>query len=280
MSIGEMVKEGLYYARTCKSLWLFGFFVAITSGGSSGSDGGRGGGGAAGLGGALAPSVTTVATIAFLIAVVVVAAIIMRFLSEGALIEGIVRARQGVAMTVREGFRAGWSHWGVLLRIALIYFAAFVGTLALLALPVVLAARASGWPGAVAAGLPVILVAVPCMITIYLVQAFASQIAVLEHRHAWDAIRKARLFLHGRLIHGLKLIVATLVGTLVIVVVGLAAIAAVVLLLIGLAQVVSPFVVILIGCVVVVPALAVMAAMVGTLRSSIWTIGYVTEQGA
>ena len=46
------------------------------------------------------------------------------------------------------------------------------------------------------------------------------RIAVLENRHALDAIGKARLFLHGRLMHGLKLIVATFVGTLGIVLLG------------------------------------------------------------
>jgi hypothetical protein len=35
--------------------------------------------------------------------------------------------------------------------------------------------------------------------------------------------------------------------------------------------------VIVLACVVVVPALSVLAAIVGTFRSSIWTIGYVTQ---
>ena len=56
----------------------------------------------------------------------------MRYVGEGALIEGIVRARQGGVMTMREGFRAGWAHWGVLVRIALLYFAAIVGSVAVL----------------------------------------------------------------------------------------------------------------------------------------------------
>ena len=53
MTIGEMLKQGFHYARTCKSLWLFGFFLGLTSGGSSsGGGGGQGGGvsiGAAGV---------------------------------------------------------------------------------------------------------------------------------------------------------------------------------------------------------------------------------------
>ena len=53
-----------------------------------------------------------------------------------------------------------------------------------------------------------------------MLQALASRIAVLENRHALDAIRKARLFLHGRMLHALKLTVAAFVGTLVVVVAG------------------------------------------------------------
>ena len=158
----------------------------------------------------------------------------MRFVSEGALIEGVVRARQGRTMTTREGFRAGWAHWGVLVRIALLYVAAFIGSVGLLAAPCVIALRAVGPLGGVVFGIPALLVAVPWLVTLYLVQAFASRIAVLENRHALDAIRKARLFLHGRLMHGLKLIVAMFVGTLAIVVLGLVAIVPVALLLAAL----------------------------------------------
>jgi len=32
MTIREIIRQGLHYARTCKSLWLFGFFVGIASG--------------------------------------------------------------------------------------------------------------------------------------------------------------------------------------------------------------------------------------------------------
>jgi len=100
---------------------------------------------------------------------------------------------------------------------------------------------------------------------------------VLDNRHAIDAIGKARLFLHGRLMLGLKLIVATLVGTLVIAFLGLAAMAPVVLLLAALIPVLRFVPVVIVGCVLLLPAIAVLTAIVGTFRSSIWTIGYVTQ---
>ncbi len=284
MTIGEIIRQGLHYARTCKSLWLFGFFVGMASGGSSAGNGGGGsgwslgaGGLAVGIDGPFGLSVTEIAPIVVVIILAVGVALVIRFVSEGALIEGVVRFRKGGIMTTGEGFRAGWAHWGVLLRIELLYFAATIGSLVLLAAPCVVALRALGPLAGVGLGIPALLIAVPWLVTLYLVQAFASRIAVLENRHALDAIAKARLFLHGRLMHGLKLIVATFVGTLVIAFLGLAALVPVGLLLAALIPVLRVFPVIVLGCLVLLPALYVLTAMVGTLRSSIWTIGYVTQ---
>ncbi len=279
MTISEITRQGLYYARTCKSLWLFGLFVGVasldiryTTGKGEGSAGSGGG-----AGGPFGLSATEIALIAVVILLAVVLLIVMRFVSEGALIEGVARARKGGTMTTREGFRAGWAHWGVLVRIALLYFAAIIGSLALLAAPCVIALQAFGSLGAVVLGIPALLIAVPWLVTLYLVQAFAARIAVLENRHALDAIGKARLFLHGRLMHGLTLIVATVVGTLLILFVGLIAVVPVALLLAALRPVLPHVAVIVLGCLVLLPALYVLIAMVGTLRSSIWTIGYVTQ---
>ncbi len=280
MTISEIVRQGLYYARTCRSLWLFGFFVAIASGGSSGGGGGDGTSvGVAGvsISGSFGFSVTQIALVAVVLILAFVAAFVLRFVSEGALIEGVVRARQGGTMTTREGFRAGWAHWGVLVRIALLYFGATIGSLAVLAAPCVIGLQAFGLVGGLALGIPALFVGVPWLVTLYLVQAFASRIAVLENRHALDAIGKARLFLHGRLMHGLKLIVAMFAGTLAIAVVGIVAMLLVALVLVALMQVLSVFPVIVLGCLVLLPVTYVFAAVLGTFRSSIWTIGYVTQ---
>jgi hypothetical protein len=280
MTIREIVRQGFYYARTCRSLWLFGFFVGIASGGSNGGGGGGGhghAGGAAAGGGLLHFSVTEIALFASVIILAAVAGVVMRFVSEGALIEGVVRARQGGVMTTREGFRAGWAHWGVLVRIALLYLVAIIGGLALLAAPCVLAQLAFGPLGGILLGIPALFIAVPYLVTLYLLQAFAARIAVLENRRALDAISKARLFLHGRLIHGLRLMVATFVGTIAIALLAVVAIAPVVLVLVALIPVLRLFPVIVIGCLVLLPGIYVLTAMLGTFRSSIWTIGYVTQ---
>ena len=72
MTTTEIIRQGFYYARTCKSLWLFGFFVGMAGGGSSG--GGDGGGG---LG--LSPAQFAVIAIAAVLAVG--ALIVMQFFS-------------------------------------------------------------------------------------------------------------------------------------------------------------------------------------------------------
>ena len=286
MTITEIIRQGLYYARTCKSLWLFGFFVGLASGG--GSSGGSGNGGrhgvesgaggvAIGIDGPLGLSVRQVALLVVVILLAAGAALVLRCVGEGALIEGVVRARQGGTMTTRDGFRIGWTHWGVLVRIALLYFAVTIGSLALLVAPCVIALQALGPLGAVVLAIPVVFVAVPWLVTLYLVQAFATRIAVLENRHALDAIAKSRLFLHGRLMHGLKLIVAMFVGTLAMVFLAIVAMLPVALLLAALIPVLRVFPVIVIGCLVLLPAIYVVTAVLGTFRSSIWTIGYVTQ---
>ena len=280
MTIFEIVQEGLHYARTRRSLWLFGFFVGVWSGGSNGGSNDSGGGGALGgvaAAGLLASSGGLIGSIAVLIVVVALLFLVLRFVGEGALIEGVVRARRGGAMTTREGFRAGWAHWGVLVRIALLYVAATVGTLALLAAICVVTWHLLGLLGAVLVGIPTLVIAVLALVTMYLVQAFACRIAVLENRHAFDAIGKARLFLHGRLRLGLKLIVATFLGTLVISVLAMVVILPVALLLLALLPLLRVVPVIIIAGLVLVPLAGILTAVIGTFRSSVWTIGYLSQ---
>lgn len=285
MTIAQSIKQGFHYARSCKSLWLFGFVVGIASSGSSGSGSGGSGSGADGLAGfpfalSIADFPPFIYAILAVLAVLALVAVVVHFISEGALIEGVLRARQGGRLTMGQAFRAGWAHWGVLLRITLLYFAAIIGSLALLVIPCVLALRAFGPAGGLALGLPALLIAAPWLITLHLLQAFASRIAVIENRRAVDAVRKARLFLHGRIMHGLKLIVATLVGTIVFALLGIVAIVPVALLVYALVPLVQIVPAIFIGGLTLVPVAFVVIAMMGTFRSSVWTIGYVTEVNA
>ncbi|HEU4486624.1 MAG TPA: hypothetical protein VFR96_14150 [Povalibacter sp.] len=279
MNILEMIKEGLRMARAARTLWLYGFFVGLASAASS-SNGpvpGAPATSAQSLGFSGAPEL-----LALIMVILVAAGAFMYFVSEGALIEGVRRIRATTPPDVREGWRDGLAHWGVLFRITAIYLAAGGGSLLLLAAPALLASKMSGPALAIAFLVPAALIAVPWLVTLYMWQAFASRIAVIENRHARDAIGKARLFLHGRLLHGLKLIVASVLGRIIVTLAGgvvLAAVALVdigVLKIFGMTQQALP--VIALGATTLLPIAIILMAISGTTQSSIWTIGYLMQE--
>ena len=276
MGIVALIREALRIGRAHKSLWLFGFFVGF---GASGGGGGGGGGVQTPAPPPVAPPEPGLVVLLALIGLaVIVGLVILKFVSTGALIEGVKRARTNASLTVREGFREGWAHWGVLFRVAVLYFVATLASVALLAAPVALVGRLSGGgPALFATGALAVIVGVPWLVTLYMWQAFAERIAVLENRHALDAIRKARLFLHGRLRLGLKLLVASFLGVLFVGVLGLAVGAPVVALLFASAAVGGVLGAVALGVLILLPVLFVVIAMIGIVTSSVWTIGYLTE---
>lgn len=272
VGIIAIIQEALRIGRTHKSLWLFGFLVGL--GGNS--SGGRGGGEQA-ASAANAPEPGLVVLLVLVGIAIVVAFVILKFVSTGALIEGVKRARHDASMTVREGFREGWAHWGVLFRIALVYLAVNAATIAVLAGAGYLAWQLFGRPGLFAVGGLAVLVGVPWLVTLYMWQAFAERIAVLENRRALDAIRKARLFLHGRLQHGLKLMVAAFLGVLFVGAVGLVVLVPAGLLVWGSAALGGAVAAVPVGALTLLPLLFVVVAMIGIMTSSVWTIGYLTQ---
>lgn len=290
MTIWEIAVEAFRIALTCRWLWLFGFLVGIWSGGSSGGGSGGGHGVAAGAAASGPPAVANglapggFIEVPFMVLALVAAAamalavlLLLRFIGEGALIVGVVRAREGGTMRTRAGLLAGWTHWGVLLRIALLYVAATMVSVLVPAAAVFATVRTGGVASGVVLALLLLLPLVPWLVTLYLVQAFAMRIAVLEHRHAIDAIAKARLFLHGRIALGLKLLVATLAGTLIFGMVAAMTMVPIVFGLVALLRVLPFGVVIALACVVLLPLVCILTAMLGTYRSSVWTLGYVSQ---
>jgi hypothetical protein len=241
---------------------------------AAGSAGGSGGsGGVSSFVVEDGPALWVIAFIAAAIAAAV-GGMLMNIVSEGALIEGVSRGQ----MTLREGMRLGWSHFGVVLRIKLLVFAACAASIALFAAPVGLAALGL-IPGlaAVLLTVPAILIAVPLLITVYVIYAFALRIAVLENRYAVDAVHKARLFLHGRLLTALKLLGAMALGHVGVGLAGflallpVAGIAAALYFAAGVAPAIAA------GVVLAAPIAFAMAGTLGAYRSSVWTLGYLAE---
>lgn len=276
MGIVAIIQEALRIGRAHKSLWLFGFMVGFGIGGGGGGSGG--GGVQAPPGPPAAPPDPSLVLLLVLIGLaVIVGLVILKFVSTGALIEGVKRARRNASLTMRDGFREGWAHWGVLLRIALLYLVANIATVALLAGLAYLAGAILGRPALLTAGGLAVVVGVPWLVTLYMWQAFAERIAVLENRHAMDAIRKARLFLHGRLRLGLKLLVASFLGVLFVGVLGLAVSAPVIALLVASAALWGVFGAVALGVLTLLPAFFIVISMIGIMTSSVWTIGYLTQ---
>jgi len=109
-----------------KALWLFGFLFALAGGGGGGGGGGSGAGprtgvqGSGGSGGGMPFSLpssidgnTVWIIVAVVVAVIILLAIIMtfvRYVSETAMIAGVDEVEgTGDQLTVRRGFRLGWS---------------------------------------------------------------------------------------------------------------------------------------------------------------------------
>jgi hypothetical protein len=274
VGIIAIIQEALRIGRKHKSLWLFGFLA-----GFSPNVGYQSSGGEPGRPPVLAtpPEWGPVLLVGLVVIAVIVAFVILKFLSTGALIEGVKRARSNVSLTVGEGFREGWAHWGVLFRITLLYLVPNIGSVALLFGACYLVWLAFGSPAVFVAGGIAVLIGVPWLVTLYMWQAFAERIAVLENRRALDAIRKARLFLHGRLSLGLKLFVAAFLGVLFVGALALVVVGPIGLLLYSLTGFWGIFPSVGIGVLLLLPVVFVATALVGIVTSSVWTIGYLTQ---
>jgi len=275
VSVFDLIKEALRIGRTHKSLWLFGFLAGL----GGGFNFGGGGGGQPGPGAVpgLSPDPARVVLVIIVVLAVIAVFVVLRFLATGALIEGVKRARSNGSMSMREGFSEGWAHWGVLFRVALLYLPLYLGSVLVLGGGCVLVFRAAGTPAGVVAAVVALLIGVPWLLTLYMWQAFAERIAVLENRRALDAIAKARLFLHGRLQLGLKLLVASFLGVLLVSVVGFVVIAPITGLVVLSGTLWGMLGAVALGLLTVAPLAFVAIAIVGIMTSSVWTIGYLQQ---
>jgi hypothetical protein len=136
-----------------KALWLFGFLFVLAggAGGGGGSGGGGGGGGSSGSGGGNGngwpfgpmPSINwnlvliiVLAVIAIVIALIVILTVV-RYMAETAMIAGVDEIEStGEALTVRRGFRLGWSRQALLLFLTdlAVHLPLVVAVIALLAM--------------------------------------------------------------------------------------------------------------------------------------------------
>jgi hypothetical protein len=217
----RILKRALSITTSYRALWIFGILMALTAGGrATGSNGGGGGNGGTGPNTfhwpQISPNVLTgliVAGVVFLCVALLLAvvALIARYVAETALIRMVDQHEAtGVKVSVRQGFRLGWSR--AALRLFLMDFA--IGLIALMAflLLVLLAAspllvwltdstpaRVLGTLVAVALAVVVIFVAIVVGIALSLLVQFWHRAVVLEDRNVNAAVRRGWQLVRQRL---------------------------------------------------------------------------------
>jgi hypothetical protein len=272
----SIAKEALKAVWNHKSLWLFGFFVA-----SSGTVSGRS---TPQLHNAVAPHQLP-AWLPPALAVAVVMAVGMLFFivaSHGALIDAARKVKEGEPTGVRTGLRAGlgsfWRVAGVTLSMLLV--TALSATVLAAPVGVALLLGASKWIAA-AIALPLVVGGVPLLLSLHFVLEYALRISVLDGRGVMDAISDARMFLRGRVLESVQLLLVSMLGRL-----GAAA-AGILVALPGAAGGLALYfathsvpLAVTVGGVVAAPFIACVLGAAGAFSSVVWTLGFLESRNA
>jgi hypothetical protein len=253
-----------------KALWFFGLFAAAGSASSSSGDhGGSNGGGA---GGPMPEWVIPVIIVGVLAALAV---FVLHIVSEGALIDGVRRARAGAPVQVRAGLSAGLGTFWRVLGLKALLGAVVVPSVLLIVAPTLGAVIGLypiwvGAPVTIMLGLP----GVPWLVTLYFAYEYALRFAVLDSYGVIASAALAWRHLHGRVGRSLALMGVSLLGSVAsggLMLAGLLVAAA----LGGLVYLIGGAAAGLIaGGVLIVPAGIAVAGALGAYRSSVWTLGY------
>jgi hypothetical protein len=260
-------KDAFKNLWTHKSLWFFGLFLGA-GGGGAGASPQSGHGGNQALPAWLIPVLVAAVVAAF-------GGLFMHVVSEAALIEGVRRNRAGTPLRIGAGMRVGMHHFWRVLGVKLLLALGLGLSGLLLAVPAVLGALGLVplWLG-VAVTVPLLFLAVPWFLTLYFVYVYALRIAVLDERGARVAIREARVYLRGRVLDSLKLLLVSFVGQMGGAAVAAALILPVVALGAALYFTVGLVPAIVVGAALLVPVALAAGGALGTFRSSVWTLGF------
>jgi hypothetical protein len=269
LKVLAIVKQSLQTLWRHKSLWFFGFFV---TGASASAGAPRAGTRTTAVAGALPSWAIWVILAGVLVAL---GSLVLHVLCEAALISEVRRASEGGAPTIGPGLRQAKPHFGRVLVLKAMVAAVYSLAAGVLATPALLAVG-KVLPLAVGLGLSItlVLVGVPVLLSIYFLYVYALRIAVLEDVPAVEAVRRARVFLHGRVAISLELLVAWYLGAALV---GAAVVVASIpaALIAGLCYLAAGKIAALLGGVaLMIPAAMAAVGALGTYRSSVWTLGY------
>jgi hypothetical protein len=295
MDYTKILKRAWQTTWRFKALWIFGFLYSLFGGG-----GGTGGGGARGMQyrvedwPRLAPaaSLGLVLAIGLFVVVLVVLAVVLRYLSQGALIGMVDEAEEKGETSVASGWLIGLANLVRLFAIDLtIGVPAVIVTLVLLGIGlsplILLAARREALAilaviATVALMFAVIAVLILMGVALSVIGELSHRQRVLEGKGVLDSIRDGYQLGRDNLRHvviiwALLLGVSLLFGVIVVptatVIFGLAAAPAAALY----AATESPLASLLLGLVFAVPGILLLSALGGVyeaFRSAVWTLAY------
>ncbi len=296
-----------------RALWLFGFLFALAGGGSS--FGGSSGGGSPSSGGSGSegpppwsrtfpdvPWNTVGFIILGVVAVVLLLVVILtivRYVAETALIAGVDEIENtGETLTVRRGFRLGWSRqaWRLFLTefaIGLLFGLAAVLLLALAASPLLLLLINADVVRVIAVGaailliLPAILFIIVAILTLSLVMPYIQRRVVLGRQGIVASVRQGLKLVRGSLRDtGLMWLLLIAIGfvwgiveipvVIVLVVVSLlmGGVPAGLVYLVSHSWVAAVVVGLPLFLLVLIPTIAFVEGLFQVYRSSAWTLAY------
>ena len=203
----EVLKRAWHTVWRYRALWVFGFILALTTGGGGG---GGGGSGSTNWGYSLdrlppraANTLLAIGIgVACLVVLLIIVAAIARYVAETALIRMVDHHEEtGQKRSVRQGFRLGWSRRAfylflIDLVIGLPVAVVFILLFLLAAAPMLLWATESTAAGAVGTattiglGLLVILLAIVVTVILSVLKPFFRRVCVLEQAGVTEAIRR------------------------------------------------------------------------------------------
>lgn len=274
LDVMQIVKQSLRTLWNRKSLWFFGLFVAGAGGGAGSKPGGS-------VSHATSTPPSWLVPVLITAVVLAVGVLVLHVLSEAALIDGVRRANDGQPTGIGAGLRNAKPHFGRVVCLKALAGATFAAVMTAIAVPALLAiSKVVPLPLGVGLSAMMALAGVPVLLTIYFVYVFALRIAVIEDVPALEAVRRARIFVHGRLSISVELLVAWYLGAVVcgaaaaVALVPAAVVAGVCYLAAGeIAAIIGG------GAIMIPVALASLGAL-GTYRSSVWTLGYLQARQA
>jgi hypothetical protein len=213
----KIIKRAFQITWFYRALWIFGFILALTAGGSSGGGGGGGGNGGSGSNGLLPPGMmfpglTTQELVSIAISLclalvclallLIVVFVIARYVAETAVMRMVDHHETtGEQVGVRQGFRWGWSRpaarlfvidflIGVGMLVAILLLALIAAAPLLLWLTNVNALRTIGTIGAIGLGLALFTLWILAAIVLSVLRQFFYRACVLEGLGVDDSFRR------------------------------------------------------------------------------------------